>query len=117
MATWPATLQDKINSTQFEYGFGETRIKTDTDVGPAKLRSRFTDAVDIMSGQIHMTNAEVGFLKTFYKTTLNNGVTAFDWVDPFDGVTTISVRFVERPRIRPLGGLAFVATLNLEILP
>jgi len=116
MATWPATLQQKVESTQFELVFGDTRIKSDVDVGLAKVRSRYTDGVDQYRGSIILDSSEYADLKTFYKTTLNNGTDFFDWVDPIDS-SAASFRFITPPRITGMGGAKFGVALSLEKAP
>jgi hypothetical protein len=116
MATWPLTLQQKVEASQFELVFGETRIKSNVDVGPVKVRSRFTDAVDQYRAAIFLDSAEYDDLRTFYKTTLNNGTDYFTWVDPIDS-SAASFRFISPPRISSMGGAKFTVSLALERLP
>lgn len=116
MATWPATLQQKMEAAQFELVFGDTRIKSDIDVGPAKVRSRYTDAVDNYRGSIFLDYSEYDDLRTFYKTTLNNGTNTFDWVDPIDQTAAV-FRFISPPRISSVGGTTFNVSLALERMP
>lgn len=116
MATWPLTLQQKVEGGDFELVFGDTLLKSDVDVGPAKVRSRYTDGVDQYKGSILLSSTEYDDLKTFYKTTLNNGANYFDWVDPIDD-SAAQFRFVTPPRISHLGGGEFRVAMSLEKLP
>ena len=116
MDTWPVALQQKLNVDSFQYNFGKTTIRTEVDTGPAKVRSRFTDAVDTYTCSVLLTFAEVEIFKTFYKTTLNNGVNQFLFDDPFTEDQT-AFRFVEDPTIRPLGGITFQLQMVWERLP
>jgi len=59
MATWPLSLQQKMEAAQFELTFGETRLRSDTDVGLAKVRSRYTDAVDKYRGSIFFRQCRI----------------------------------------------------------
>jgi hypothetical protein len=116
MATWPATLQQKVEASQFELVFGETRVRTDVDVGLAKVRSRFTDSVDQYRATIFVDITEYEDLKVFYKTTLNNGTEFFDWDDPIELVPA-SFRFLSPPRITHVGGNTFSVSMALEKAP
>lgn len=83
------------------------------DVGPAKVRSRFTDAVDTYQATILLDFDEYETLKDFFKTTLNNGVLPFTFVDPMSEEEG-SFRFISPPVISALGGRVFEVTLDWE---
>lgn len=116
MDTWPAELQQKLLVENFEYRPGKTTLRTDMDIGPAKVRSRFTDAVDVYTCAVYLDFDEVAIFKTFYKTTLNNGVNQFEFEDPFTEEVT-AFRFAEDPIIRPLGGRTFQLSMVWERMP
>lgn len=116
MDSWPVLLQQKLNVAGFEYLPGNTAARTDMDIGPAKVRSRFTDAVDRYSCSILLEFDEVPTFKTFYKQTLVNGTLPFLFTDPFTETEEI-FRFAETPRIRPLGGITYELVMVWEKLP
>lgn len=118
MSNWPASLQQKLEVAGFQYVPGQTRVVSDNAVGPKKVRSRFTDAVDLYQCQVTLDFDEVQTFKTFYKTTLGNGTLPFLFTDPFDLVET-SFRFSpeQDPVIRPLGGRVFTLSMVWEKLP
>lgn len=113
MDNWPLALQQKLNSDDFSQKFGVTTLRTDMDVGPAKVRSRFTDAVDLYSASVLMTFADYSILSDFFKTTLNNGALPFIFPDPISGDDAI-FRFVTPPVITALGGITFKVALDWE---
>lgn len=120
MDNWPAQLAQKVQAAGFQYAPGQTRIATEMDVGPKKVRSRFTDAVDTYQCQVTLDFDDVQTFKTFYKTTLSNGTLPFLFVDPFDEVE-VAFRFTPQqdPVIRPFGngGREFVLSMDWERLP
>lgn len=116
MTNWPVSLQQKLNVAGFEVTYGNTLVRTDMDVGPAKVRSRFTDAVDVYTCTIHLDIDEKETLDTFFKTTLGNGANQFLFDDPFSGDET-AFRFVGQPKIRPLGGRVFEVGMVWERMP
>ena len=116
MDVWPASLQQKLNSSSFQLGWGSTSVRSETDIGPEKVRSRFTDAVDTYSCSVLIDYSEYNTLLVFFKTTLNNGVTPFLFEDPFTQVQS-TFRFVSPPRITPLGGRVFEVSMSWEKLP
>lgn len=118
MDTWPVGLQQALNSASFEVKYGSTTVRSEMDVGPAKVRSRFTDAVDTYSCSIFLDYAEKTTLDTFFRTTLNNGTNQFLFDEPFTGTPT-AFRFVEPPSIRPVGsgGRTFIVSMTWEKMP
>lgn len=113
MDSWPIALQQKLNVDAFEKKFGSSSVRSDNDIGAAKVRSRFTDAIDVYGCQILIDFSEYSNLEVFYKTTLNNGVNRFLFTDPFSELET-EFRFVEPPVIRPLGGRVFQVNMLWE---
>lgn len=118
MDSWPISLQQKLEVAGFQYIPGNTRIASDMDVGPKKIRSRFTDAADMYKCQVTLDFSEVQTFKTFYKTTLNNGTLPFLFTDPFDEEeATFRFSPEQDPVIRPLGGRKFTLSMQWEKLP
>lgn len=116
MDTWPGSLQQKLNVAGFTKKFGSTSVRTDMDVGPAKVRSRFTDAVDVYSCSVDFDFSEHSTFENFGKTTLNNWVLPFLFDDPFTEAEA-TFRFVEPPTVNPLGGRVFQVSMSWEKLP
>jgi hypothetical protein len=116
MDSWPISLQQKLNASSFSVKVGTTTVRTQVDVGPAKVRSRFTDAVDNYSCAIFLDFSEYSTFMTFYKTTLNNGTNQFLFTDPFSLVER-AYRFVDAPNISAMGGRFYEVSMNWELLP
>lgn len=116
MDTWPLSLQQKLDAESFEKRLGNTLLRSDMDVGPAKVRSRFTDAVDGYTCSILLDFDQHSDFVTFYKTTLGNGSRQFLFNDPFTEEPT-AFRFAEPPVIRALGGRTFRVSMNWERMP
>ena len=116
MENWPSELQQLLSASNFTYVPGVTTIRSEMDIGPAKVRSRFTDAVDTYKASIFIDIDDIDTLQTFYKTLLNNGTDPFYFDDPFTGDQG-TFRFVEPPSIQAIGGRMFEVSLNWEKLP
>lgn len=118
METWPLTLQQVLLTDNFSYVPGDTLLRSDTDTGPQKVRSRYTDGVDQYSCAVHIDIDLVATFKLFYKTTLGNGARTFSYNDPFTGDPG-EFRFFEPPEIRPLGngGRVFLLSMKWIKLP
>ncbi len=118
MDTWPVGLQQKLNAQGFQLGLGNTRVSSDMSVGPAKTRTRYTDAVDVYTCSVNLSFEEVATFKTFYRTTLSNGTLPFYFNDPFTE-TQATFRFApdQDPSITPIGGREFTLNMVWEKLP
>lgn len=116
METWPAELQDKLNTDNFSVKFGRTIVESDTDTGLSKRRSRYTSGVDIYTSSINVDIDDFDIVMDFYKTNLNNGVDYFTFVNPLTAVLD-TWRFKEEPDTRPLGGRMFRVSMTWERIP
>lgn len=115
-ATWPSELQNLVNQDSFGLTFGDSTIRSDMDVGPAKVRRRITKAVDSITCSITLkTASEYSAFEYFYKTTLNGGVNQFAFNHPITGVQT-DFRISKTPSFRPLGGSVFQVSMEWEIV-
>lgn len=116
-ALWPAFLQDLINAAGFSSEIGETVLRTEMDIGPAKLRRRFTHSIDNYNTEITVYTTDMPAFFTFFNTTLNGGVTPFYFDDPLTGIEEI-FRFVGTPKISPNGSAGwFDISMSWERLP
>lgn len=112
--TWPTNLQRLINEEGFQIEFGETLLRSENDVGPQKVRRRFTTPVDKYSTAINIFQDDATFFRNFFNTTLNGGATPFYFTDPFTGDEEV-FRFSKPPTISPIGSAGYYrVTMNWE---
>ena len=116
MATWPITLQQKVNESGYSKQFGSTKIRSENGVGPAKVRRRYTKRIDSNNITMNLSRDEYDTFNNFYDVTLNGGVEQFTFTDPITD-TEKSYRFVGDPNINPIGGNEFVLQMVWEELP
>ena len=113
---WPVSLPQ----VPLRQGFGESAqspvIRTQMDVGPAKLRARYTAEVTLYNFRFLLTDAQVVTLETFYKTTLTFGSLRFHWTDHRLS-TTIKYRFMTRPAYTQLRPDLWQTSFQLEQIP
>ena len=112
---WPSQLQQLVNEQSFSYNFGETVLRSDVDIGPKKLRRRYTRPINTASVSIDLTVAQYNIFYTFFFTTINAGVTPFELAHPITGVLK-EWRFTEPPVVRPIGGINFTVNMSWEEL-
>lgn len=116
MASWPATLPQAFEQDGYSEPFASNVVRTEMDVGPPKVRKRYTAAVKQFAGLMYLTETQAETLETFYETTTNWGSDAFDWVHPRTGAA-ISCRFAGPPVLEQARGRYVAAMIQIEVLP
>lgn len=96
MSTWPADLPQSPLINGFKDRLPALTVRSQPDVGPAKVRRRFTSAVRPMTFNFLMTSEQLTSFETFFIETLQGGALAFDFVHPRTE-ETISLRFLQEP--------------------
>lgn len=115
MAVWPSTLP-KPNPDGYQEVMPSNTIRSEMDVGPAKVRKRATSATTKYRLNFEMDNTDVNTLETFFTTTINDGVDTFTMDDPRNG-TSETFRIVSPPETVALTGVWFRVSVNMEKLP
>jgi len=115
---YPPTLTQCFALGNFIQQAEPNVVRSDVEVGKAKLRRRFTRAVINVNGTIYLNQAELQTFDTFFTLTLASGSKSFNFIDPVSG-TEREYRFVDPPVYEVLAGKigAWTATLALEIIP
>ena len=113
---WPSTLQQLLSEANFSIAEGDTVIRSDMDIGPQKVRRRFTQGIDLLTASIYLTNAQYTIFKNFYRTSLNGGVLTFEFNHPIEGDLR-EYRFKAPPQFSSIGGDNYVVQLSWEELP
>jgi len=114
---WPTTLPPP-SSNGFSRTPKDSRVISQNDDGPPKVRRRSTANGATYQITLELTAAQVGYLETFWDTTLNGGTEIFNWTDPILG-SAVEVLMLDLPSISPAPEAAgeYVATLVLERMP
>jgi hypothetical protein len=121
-----AAFPVSITHTMLVDGFREvppaTLVRTQMDVGPAKVRPRSTTGSRMISGAVMVTAEQQETLDAWFTTTLINGALPFTWTHPRTEAA-ITARFVgegDDPGIsyEPRdSGQVWLVRMKLEILP
>jgi hypothetical protein len=117
MAVWPASLPQTLLQASYRETLPRTKLRTEMDAGPPKMRRRYTAAPRPIQGTQNLTTTQVADLKTFHNTTVAGGSLPFDWTDPIPGTGTVSFRFVSEPELVPVSGSMYRASYEFEIMP
>lgn len=112
---WPATLYGYILADGFQEITPDNLIRTEMEVGPAKVRRRGTAAVRKFSVQMFFTAAKLATFETFYVTTSKNGSLAFSYYAPRTK-TLADHRFASIPSYSQRDS-GFVVSFQLEQMP
>lgn len=113
---WPPQLQQLLNVAEFSVQIGSTTIRSENDIGPAKVRRRSTKSVDRYNCSINIDMSEYQIVYDFFDIDLNGGVRQFVFPHPITQVNTY-FRMVEPPSFRPLGGRTFQVSMIWEATP
>ena len=110
MATWP----DEVKIMREGYGEKPPQrvIRSETDVGPGKIRRRSTNAVRPVTLNLSLTPVDFETFDAFY---LANDALAFDFPDPRSG-TNVRARFTSEPDYK-FTQTRWSVSVSLEILP
>jgi len=98
--TWPAQLTRTPRVADFEEFAPDVSIRSEVDVGPAKIRRRFTGDHRKFNVAMDFTRADLAVFDTFYLTTTKGGSLSFSWVLPRTGAAA-DFRFLSVPTYRP----------------
>jgi hypothetical protein len=116
MAVWPATLPQYVLAANYTEAVPDNSIRSETDVGPAKVRRRGTAAPRPISCQVLLTTAQRATLDDFYNTDTKAGSLTWTWVHPVTRAAA-TFRFVEPISFSATArGQLFTAALSLEIV-
>jgi len=114
--SWPSTIPQKLLISGYQQSASNVLLRTESDTGPAMVRRRMTAGVQKLSGSQILTFTELGYLRTFYNTTLIGGSLRFSWVDPITN-SSVEMRFVEPISWSAVSGDKVNVSMSLEILP
>lgn len=111
MLSYPASLPKPL-SNSYQAGGVDPWVEDRPEVGSARRRKRFTRSLKTFAFTLRLTTEQLATLKTFYETTLDDGVHSFSWTDPADSTVYI-VRFNERFGLRNISPNAWEASIAL----
>lgn len=84
--SWPEGLPQRFISDSFSTAMADNRLRSEVDVGPAKMRRRSSRAARPMSGSMLMTTSQLNdVLRPFVETDLGQGILPFMFPDPAGG--------------------------------
>lgn len=112
---WPTTLYGLILKEGFQETPPENVLRTEMDVGPAKLRRRSTAAVRKFPVQMFFSVALVAIFETFYVTTSKSGSLVFNYRSPRTKVLA-DHRFASVPIYTPRNQ-GYIVSFQLELMP
>ena len=113
--SWPATLYGFILKEGFQEKPPDNILRTNMDVGPAKVRRRGTAAVREFSVQMFFSKALLATFETFYVTTSKHGSLAFSYKSPRTE-TTLDHRFASVPTYAKKDQ-GYIVSFQLELMP
>lgn len=114
---WPASLPQKVEQDGFSESPPDSRIRTPMDMGPVKVRRRFSAQIRPLKVSMFMTQTQLDAFDTFFVTTTEGGSLPFDFPSP-RGVGVVTVRFGEKaPSYGDFEGINCYVSFDLDVLP
>lgn len=113
---WLASLPQRVDAESFGLKKGDTLLRSDNDVGLAKVRRRFTKGIDVMSVSFTMTMTQLALFEDFYEVDINGGATPILFDHPITD-TPSQFRVLGTPDYKPKGGEYFLVSMQWEKLP
>jgi hypothetical protein len=115
MAVWPTSLPapalNSVNETA-----PDNTIRSNVDRGPAILRRRTTANTRPISFSMVLTPAQTQILDDFYVEDTFSGAVSFNYTHPRT-LQPVIARFVDKPTYSEVEGVAWNASVSLEIMP
>ena len=121
MATFPATLPAP-NVAGYSIAPGDATVKTQMEVGPARVRRRTSAPPEIYSVSWTLTDAEMNTFRTWFADDSTGAVHGAAWFDisipdGFAGFATRSARFDGPWEASATAGLNWTVAAKLEVRP
>lgn len=116
MVAWPGTLPQSPLVAGYSEEMPELTVRSQPDMGPAKVRRRFTAGVVKVMWSMQMTTAQLATLETFYVTTTEGGAIRFTHTNAITGAAK-DYRFAKPYKKVPLTHDLFQVDLELEQMP
>jgi hypothetical protein len=87
MPTWPATLPAAPATSGWQETPEDNVARFQPDVGPPKLRRRYTGSGSKVSARFLMTTDQCADLDDFFRGDLADGSLPFTWAHPVTGAS------------------------------
>lgn len=114
---WPESLPCAFVRGSMSRSLGENLLRSDMEVGPAKLRPRATSAPQPLTGTMKMNTVQLQELVAFYRETLLEGSLPFTFTVAGDNGQPSLCRFTKPPSWKDSAPGKWSVGLEWEILP
>lgn len=116
MPAWPSTLP-QATLPGHELAPDDSVIRTDMEAGRARARRRYTRAPTRTTVRwVFATRQQFHVFESWWVLEIDHGASGFTLSLPNGaGMSTVTARFVEPYKARPLGGSAWEVTGTLEV--
>lgn len=79
---WPVSLPEFVQEQGYGESLPDTRIESEVDDGPTKVRRRFTTNHRPIQCELWCTEDQAADFEDFYMDDLRGGTREFTWVNP-----------------------------------
>ncbi len=117
MPTWPSSLPQRPLADDYQETEPNLLLRTSMDAGPAKVRLRFTTGVRLYKLAFYVSLTQKSTFKSFYLGSISGGALPFNFPDPDNPTTNISIRITRPPVYTDKGGAWQKLEFEAEKLP
>ena len=117
MPNWPVGLPQLPLGGDFTEKPPNLTLRSQTDIGPAKVRKRYTAGPRQITPVFRLTSAEVAVFDDFYLNQINGGADQFTWVNPRTNASAQLRIFSDTVEYKHVGADVWDVAMTMEILP
>lgn len=112
--TWPGTLPQFVFEQGYSEKLNDQTQESTVDVGPPKIRRRFTKQIRTFTVQMRFTPTQKDTFEGFWQDTLLGGSMPFTWVHPLTRVSTVFRFRKPAPSFTSIGGADSIVSFTME---
>lgn len=120
MATWPSTLPAYALISGYALNPVDQTIRTDMEVGTARVRRRTAARYDMLKLSWVFTDAQLATFRTWFDDATTGAAGGAGWFNMSvavgeTGLTSHTCRFVGAPQIVPIEGMNWQVSASVEV--
>jgi hypothetical protein len=117
---WPVGVPSTFEQDGYSFSPQNGTLRSEMDIGPAKVRRRFTATIERHSGEIVMTKAQFNTWLSWFYNTIGYGALDFNFTHPLSGSPIVARIITKEPpfSVSPDGQTQYVrVSFEIEVLP
>jgi len=113
---WPGSLPQYVLARGYQEKFPDATIETPMELGPVKIRRRYTGRNRVFTISADFTPAQYATFEQFHDVTVAAGSLPFEWVHPRTRVMCVFRFRKPAPVLTLVSGTVYTVQMTLESL-